>query len=245
MAGRKPLRAVLLDYGDTLFHFHYDRETHLRACEALLEGAGGDPADAVTLLEAFGPAFERAVAERDPDTELDYPLLMRGLLAAVGVLADDARLDAALEAEHRAWDGARELHPEALELLDGLHEAGLATAIVSNTFDPPRLMHEDLASFGIAQRVDAAVFSSELGYRKPSAEIYRHALSLVGAEPGAALFAGDRVLEDVIGPARLGMRTCLCLYYRQDEGDHSLADVHARTPLDVLSAVHEGLDGGV
>ena len=241
----RPLEGVLLDYGDTLFHFRYERETHLRACEELLRAAGGDPADADTLLEAFGPAFEQAVTERDPDTELDYPLLMRGLLAAVGILPDDERLEAALEAEHRAWDGARELHPQTLELLDGLRAAGLAIAIVSNTFDPPRLMHEDLAEFGIGERVDAEVFSSELGFRKPHPEIYRQALTRIGVEPAAALFAGDRVLEDVIGPASLGLRTCLCLYYRQDEGDHSLADVCARTPLDVLSAAHEGLDAAV
>lgn len=245
MAEPQPLRAVLLDYGDTLFRFNYDRDTHLRACEALLGAAGGDPADAQTLLDAFGPAFERAVQERDPDTELDYPLLVRGLLAAVGVLPDEEHMQAALTAEHRAWDGARELHPQSLKLLDGLHDAGVKVAIVSNTFDPPHLMHEDLAEFGISRRVDAEVFSSELGFRKPHPGIYRHALDQVGVEPEAALFAGDRVLEDVIGPASLGLRTCLCLYYRQDGGDHSLADFHAQTPLDVLSAAHEGLDGGV
>ena len=245
MAQTQAPRGVLLDYGDTLFTFHYERETHRRAFEAMLVAAGGDPADAGTLLDAFGPAFERAVEESDPDTELDYRLLVRRLLGAVGVFPDAERLEAALEADHRAWDGARELHPETLQLLDGLREAGLRIAIVSNTFDPPHLMHEDLAELGIGPRVDAEVFSSELGFRKPSPEIYRHALERIGVEPGAALFAGDRVLEDVVGPSRLGVRTCLCLYYRQDEGDHSLADFRARTPLDVLSAAHEVLDAGV
>jgi putative hydrolase of the HAD superfamily len=238
-------RGVLLDYGDTLFTFRYERETHLRAFTELLRAAGGDPADAETLLEAFGPAFERAVSERDPDTELDYPLLIRGLLAAVNVFPNDEQMLAALEADHRAWDDARLLHPETLDLLDGLRDAGFAIAIVSNTFDPPGLMHGDLAEFGIGERVDAEIFSSELGYRKPHPEIYRHALREIGVEPTAALFAGDRVLEDVIGPSALGVRTCLCLYYRQDEGDHSLADFHAQTPLDVLSAAHEVLDTGV
>jgi predicted HAD superfamily phosphohydrolase YqeG len=48
---------------------------------------------------------------------------------------------------------------------------------------------------------------------------------------------GDRVLEDVVGPARVGMRTCLATYLRDDDGDHSLADHIAARPLDVLRIV--------
>ena len=189
------------------------------------------PGDAETLLEAFGPAFERAVSERDPDTELDYPLLIRGLLGAVNVFPDTG----ACLPRWRLITGPGTTPgcctPRRSTSSTALRTAGLKIAIVSNTFDPPALMHEDLAEFGIGERVDAEVFSSELGFRKPHPEIYRHALAQIGVEPTAALFAGDRVLEDVIGPSALGLRTCLCLYYRQDEGDHSLADFRARTPL--------------
>ncbi len=109
--------------------------------------------------------------------------------------------------------------------------------IVSNTFDPPDLLHADLAAEGVTERVDAVVFSSEIGRRKPAPEIYRAALDAVGVEPANALFVGDRVREDVQGPAALGMRTCLVTYFRVDDGDHALADHVAAAPMEVLATV--------
>ena len=71
--------------------------------------------------------------------------------------------------------------------------------------------------------------------RKPDPRIYRAVLDDLGVEPGRALFVGDRVLEDVQGPAALGMHTCLATYYRSDEGDQTLAGAIAKEPLDVVS----------
>jgi len=62
-------------------------------------------------------------------------------------------------------------------------------------------------------------------------------LDALGVQPENALFVGDRVREDIQGPAALGMRTCLVTYFRVDEGDHSLADSVAASPADVLAAV--------
>jgi putative hydrolase of the HAD superfamily len=73
--------------------------------------------------------------------------------------------------------------------------------------------------------------------RKPAPEIYRAALDALDVEPANALFVGDRVREDVQGPAALGMRTCLVTYFRVDGGDHGLADAVAESPADVLATV--------
>ena len=61
----------------------------------------------------------------------------------------------------------------------------------------------------IADLVDAIVFSSEVGKRKPSSELYRAALEAIGTEPDRTLFVGDRVREDYEGPAALGMRAVI------------------------------------
>ena len=127
--------------------------------------------------------------------------------------------------------------PEAIELLRGVRQRGLGVGVVSNAIDPGELMREDMALQGIAELVDVAVFSSELGIRKPHPGIYHHVLDGLGVAPWQALFVGDRVLEDVVGPARIGMRTCLATYLREDAGDHSLADHIAVHPLDVLRIV--------
>ena len=54
--------------------------------------------------------------------------------------------------------------------------AGLMTGLVSNAFDPGWLLHQDLADMGLAERLDAAVFSSEVGLRKPHPAIFEATL---------------------------------------------------------------------
>ena len=231
------MEAVLFDYGDTLFHFRYEQRTHRRALERLVEVMELAGIDQPALFDEFTVRFQRALAERGEHAEMDYAGLVREVLAAFGVSVDDQRLMRGLHAEHRAWDVSRQLHPSTIALLDELRRRGLRVGLVSNAFDPPSFMHEDLELAGIATRIDAAVFSSELGLRKPHPAIYRSVLERLSVDPKRALFVGDRLLEDVVGPRRLGMRTCLALYFREDEGDHSLADHRIHDPLDVLALI--------
>ena len=175
----------------------------------------------------------------DPEdlAELAFAEVFATALADCGATCSEAAVRAALQASHRAFAPARLLHPDAHAVLDGVRARGLRSAIVSNTFDPPDLLHADLAADGVAERVDAAVFSSEVGRRKPAPEIYRAALELLGVEAADALFVGDRVREDVDGPAALGMRPCLVTHFRIDEGDHARAGAVAASPLEILAVV--------
>ena len=68
------------------------------------------------------------------------------------------------------------------------------------------MMRRQVASNGITELVDAVVFSSEVGRRKPAPEVYQAALAAIGAPPERTLFVGDRVREDYEGPRALGMR---------------------------------------
>ncbi len=235
--------AVVFDYGDTLFRFRYEQRTHELAAQALLDALAAD-GDAQEVVEAFWVHFDAAVAGRVEHEELDYEELMAAVLTGAGIAIDRPALRDALAAEHDAWQDARELHPDAIGLLEALRAEGLRTGMVSNAFDPAELMHEDLRRHGIDGLLDTAVFSSEIGVRKPHPRIYLTALESLGCEPGRALFVGDRVREDVEGPAALGMATCLATYYREDEGDHSLADFRASEPMHVLQAARSLLYPG-
>jgi len=72
------------------------------------------------------------------------------------------------------------------------------------------MMHRQVTSNGIAQLMDAVLFSSQFGRRKPAPEIYRAALEAVGVPADRALFVGDRVREDYEGPRAVGMRAVIC-----------------------------------
>lgn len=57
--------------------------------------------------------------------------------------------------------------------------------------------------------MDAVVFSSEVGWRKPAAELYRAALAELGTLPESTLFVGDKLEEDYLGPRAIGMRAVM------------------------------------
>ena len=84
----------------------------------------------------------------------------------------DEELERFLDAEHATWTPARRLGATTHALLESLRKRGLKLGLVSNAFDPPALLHRDLADAGMAERLDFAVFSSEVGMRKPHPEIF-------------------------------------------------------------------------
>ena len=141
--------------------------------------------------------------------EVEYPGMVRELLAGFGVELDGEELDRFLDAEHAAWEPARQMGAQTHALLDSLRARGLKTGLVSNAFDPGWLLHGDLEHMGLAERLDTAVFSSEVGKRKPHPAIFAAALDALGVEPERALFVGDRRFEDMRGAKEAGMTTVL------------------------------------
>jgi putative hydrolase of the HAD superfamily len=231
------LRAVLFDWGDTLMEFRFDEElmdTAFRAGLSALRRDDLGPADDIRthFREQFEPMFWV------PGTleEIEYPGLIRETLGHFGVEVSDEELRRFLEAEHEAWQPARVLGATTHALLEALRARGLKLGLVSNAFDPGWLLHRDLEQMGIAQRIDFAVFSSEVGKRKPHPEIFERALAALGAAPEESLFVGDRLFEDVRGAGDLGMTTVQALWFRADENpDGAEPDHQAFTQMDVLN----------
>jgi putative hydrolase of the HAD superfamily len=103
------------------------------------------------------------------------------------------------------------------EQLGDLREAGYRLAAVSNTTTRSVLLHAFFESHGLASCVDAWVFSVDLGVRKPHPAIYRQALDAVGAAGEEALFVGDRVREDVVGPRAAGIAHAVLTHEHRQE----------------------------
>jgi putative hydrolase of the HAD superfamily len=229
------LEAVLFDWGDTLMRWAFDLELLSAGHAAGLAAIGREPLPAITerFRQAYLPAFfADGVVE-----EVEYPAQVRQLLADVGIRVDDEELLRFLDAEHEAWAPARQLASTTHALLETLRERGLKLGLVSNAIDPPDLLHRDLEQLGVAQRLDVAVFSSEVGRRKPDPAIFEAALSRLDVAPGRALFVGDRVAVDIAGAAALGMKTCQALWFVADESDGPEPDFRAFTQMDVVTAV--------
>jgi HAD superfamily hydrolase (TIGR01509 family) len=227
------LRAVLFDWGDTLMEWTPEPEMLTNGHRAGFAALGLEPIPAMTdrfrdvyLKEFFAPG----VVE-----EVEYPAQVRRLLGEFDIDVDEDRLAAFLEAEHAAWGPARQLAAQTHVLLESLRERGLLLGLVSNAFDPPELLHRDLAQLGVSERLDVAVFSSELGRRKPDPAIFEYALHAIGVAAADALFVGDSLANDVAGAAALGMRTCQAAWFHADESGVAEPDFRAFAQLDVLT----------
>ena len=125
----------------------------------------------------------------------------------------------------------------SVALLDALRERRLKTGLVSNAMDPPWILLRDLEEQELLPRLDAVVFSSEVGVRKPRREIFERALEKLDVAPERALFVGDRLDADVRGARELGMRTVQAMWFRAEEDERVEPDFHAFTQIDVLNIV--------
>jgi putative hydrolase of the HAD superfamily len=123
------------------------------------------------------------------------------------------------EMEHRALISNITAPEENLKVLRELKQQGLKLGLVSNATLLATLMHQDIERLGIAAYLHKAVFSSEIGVRKPHPAIFKTVLDGVGVAPEEALFVGDRLRDDVWGAKQLGMKGVLTRQYRREDLD--------------------------
>jgi putative hydrolase of the HAD superfamily len=205
-------RAVVFDYGGTLVTFEYPTEDLLgvmREFHSRIETALGVPApEAEAILKDVLLPLEEVVASLSED-EVDYHEVYRDAWARAGMKLPASLLHEILDAEQMCWDRAVRVDPDALQVLSWLGTHGIKRAVCSNAPFPPEMMRRQVDANGVGEVVDAVVFSSEVGRRKPAPEVYLAALDAIGVEPRHAIFVGDRVREDYEGPLALGMRAVI------------------------------------
>ena len=130
-------------------------------------------------------------------------------------LAALARPSAGLDAElaPRVVPALEQLHqapmvalPDAADCLSMLRGAGFTIAVCSNWgWD----LAADLAGTGLMAWIDVLVTSAQIGYRKPHPRIYQATLDRAGFSAADAVFVGDGLRTDALGPKRAGIRSVL------------------------------------
>lgn len=200
------IKAITFDAAGTL----------MRVADPVGETYGRIAADAGAVLspEVLEAAFVKAFAQMPP---MAFPDLRGGALAnaerdwwrrlvqrvvhqAGGVPAFDAYFDALFS--HYASGAAWRAYPEVHATLESVRARGLRIGVISN-FDsrlPPILR-----ALGIADRVDAVIFSTGCGAAKPDARIFERALATLGVPAGATLHVGDSLDADYRGASAAGM----------------------------------------
>jgi putative hydrolase of the HAD superfamily len=117
---------------------------------------------------------------------------------------------AELAAYYAWWEEHTYTDPDALPLFAALRDRGIRIGVLSNTLWP-RTEHERVfRRDGVADLIDAAVYTSEIEWTKPHPAAFRAVLDAVGAaDPGRCVFVGDRLWDDIHGAKEVGMRAVL------------------------------------
>jgi putative hydrolase of the HAD superfamily len=204
MRGEVRRRAVLLDAMGTLLTFG-DPAPRLRA--GLAERLGVDVGDA-----AARAAIRAEIAHYRAHLHLGRDEASLAALRADCAEAMRPVLGPAAEAPGEQLTAALldalvfSAYPDSAPALLALRADGWTLVVVSN-WDTS--LHDRLAETGLAELVDGAVASAEVGAAKPDGAIFARALALAGADAADAWHVGDDVRADVEGALAAGIRPVL------------------------------------
>lgn len=99
--------------------------------------------------------------------------------------------------------------PDVPELLARLRGTGIKIGLLSNVTGPPDIFQSGLENRKLAVFFDSVIWSSAIGYRKPSSQAFEAVLADLGVSPAEALMVGDSELADIQGAVKIGMDAAL------------------------------------
>jgi len=203
------IKAVFFDAADTLFrvkggvgnvYWSVSRKYGADSTPEQIEKA---------FIKAFKAAPPLAFADVSTDDRKVYEKkwwyeVVRKVFSEVGMFAKfDDYFDELFETfRSRAW----ELFPETKDVLALLRRKGLKLGIISN-FDSR--IYDVCTDLGIIDYFDSFVISSEVGYAKPSPEIFSIALERSRIHPSHCIHIGDSIEHDLYGALSVGIRVLL------------------------------------
>ncbi|GIA26009.1 TPA: HAD family hydrolase [Vibrio cholerae] len=101
------------------------------------------------------------------------------------------------------------LYNYSLPLLSSLQKQGTKLILLSNVTGPTEVFQRDLSERGLAKYFDSIIWSSEIGFRKPSREAFEIALESTGSMSSNTIMVGDNEIADVCGAELVGISTML------------------------------------
>lgn len=199
---RRPVRAVIFDWGGTLTPWRtVDLRLQWRAFADELHTDDPGLADELAreILAAEAQAWQRS-------REQHRSARLEDVLTEAGVDLAHAGLPAARAAYERFWEPHTRADPVVRPLWERLRAEGLRVGVLSNTLWSREHHRALFDRDGLLGLLDGDVYSSEIPWAKPHGEAFRAAAAAVGVEPEACVYVGDRLYEDVHGPQQVGMR---------------------------------------
>jgi len=198
---RPRLRAVLFDWGDTLFHAPHAPEVILSFAErtgvpmtiGLARGIWDE-------LWAAGKTPEEIAKGRDLSPEAHRRVWMELFARADRVAPGLSRALYERVMDPHSWVP----YADTPATLRAVRDRGLRVGVVSNV---PVDLRPVFAKHGLDGLVDSFTHSFEVGAEKPDPAIFLAAAKSLGVAPNETLMVGDHVVD--AGAERAGMRALI------------------------------------
>lgn len=194
------IEAVLFDWGGTLTPWHtIDFAAEARALALAVPEATAEEFDdlVVALMVA-----NRQVWSRSRDHQ--QSAVVSDIFEAAGV-SHDADL---LEHYYNFWEPHTYTDAAVGPLFEALRARGIKVGVLSNTVWPRSVHVGFFERDGICHLIDGDVYTSEVGWTKPSPHAFRAAIDAVGVTDAArCVYVGDRLFDDIWGAQNAGLRT--------------------------------------
>ncbi len=204
------IKAVIFDLDNTLVDF---MKMKRRAIEEAI------PAMVDAGLEITPEIASKMIDEIYKEQGIEYQQVFDEFLNRVLNKVDYKILSAGIVAYRRAREAALIPYPHVYSTLNKLLKMGIKMGIVSDA--PTKEAWLRLAYLNFHHIVDAVVTFEDTGKRKPSPEPFQLILDKLNVKPEEALMVGDWAERDIIGAAKLGMKTAFARY-----GDTFDTEIH-------------------
>ncbi len=207
MTGAPAVEAVIFDWGGTLSVFV---EAELVDAWALAARyLAPDHAEELTArMVAVETAFWATTASHQRSTTLGD--LLAAATAELHLDVAEALFEEAAVHYLDAWTPHVRHDPDAALTLTALRARGLRLGLLSNTHWPPAFHEHFLQRDGLADLLDARLYTSALPFQKPHPDTFTAAMAALGVDdPRGAVFVGDRPFDDIHGAKCVGMRAVL------------------------------------
>ena len=194
-----PIRAVLFDWGDTLFASPDAARVIVNAARERGANVSHDEARALwDEIWAAGKTPEELAKGRDLSLERH-----RSAWTSLFERADRVAPGLAPVLYERVMSQDRWIpYADTEPTLRALRERGVKVGVVSNV---PRDLAPIFAAKGLRELVDAFTHSYEVGAEKPDPRIFLAACAKLGVAPEATLMVGDHAIADG-GAEQAGLR---------------------------------------
>ncbi len=213
------IRAVIFDLDNTLVDFMEMKRQAVNAAIHSMIDAGLQLSFDEAKMKIDAIYKERGIEFQSVFDELMYDVFQK---------VDYKILSAGIIAYRRAREAALVPYPHVYITLMELLKMGMRLAVVSDA--PAREAWLRLCYLNFHHIFDRVITFDDTGQRKPNEAPFRKALERLGVGASEALMVGDWPERDVVGAARVGMKTVFARYgdtfgTHESNADYDINDI--------------------